>query len=210
MRCPECNEARLAFTRKTLTRHEYLSKAPSSNHLNNCSYNYDYASYRQLKQYVEAIDIRKIHDKLESALNLLMKNNSSIDKIVKNQTRGNNPFIIKCTDKNVSVYRTIPRKSLNGWLDKDYEGKIFIFYGTVKLKVEQAGETEYFNLLIHTKKADGTWVHKTKVFRGKFQDELDERKVYDIAILGYLDFSYGNTPTIKLAKNNALLYREAF
>lgn len=61
--------------------------------------------------------------------------------------------------------------------------------------------------MIYTKRRDETWGYKTKVFRGRFEDKIDETKEYDIAILGYLDFSHGNTPEIKLVKYNSLLYR---
>ena len=91
------------------------------------------------------------------------------------------------------------------WLDKEYESKVFIFYGKVKLKVEPF--KKFFRLLIYTKRKDETWGYKTKVFRGGFEDEIEENKEYDIAILGYLDFSYGRTPEIKTVKFNSLLYR---
>lgn len=61
--------------------------------------------------------------------------------------------------------------------------------------------------MIYTKRRDETWGYKAKVFRGRFEDKIDDTKEYDIAILGYLDFSYGNTPEIKLVKYNSLLYR---
>lgn len=56
MRCPECKEARLAFTHKTSKNREYLSKEPTSNHLDNCSYNYDYATKKQIIEYVKTIN----------------------------------------------------------------------------------------------------------------------------------------------------------
>lgn len=205
MRCPECKEARLAFTHKTSKNREYLSKEPTSNHLDNCSYNYDYASKKQIIEYVETMNDNQIRDKLESALNMLMNRDTSKDININSQAQRDNPLIIKSSNGGNSIQRTIPRKSLSLWLDKEYEGKVFIFYGKVKLKVEPF--KEFFRLLIYTKRKDETWGYKTKVFRGRFEDEIDETKEYDIAILGYLDFSYGNTPEIKLVKYNSLLYR---
>ena len=217
MRCPECKEARLAFTHKTSKKREYLSKEPSSSHLENCSYNYDYASKKQILEYVETINDAQILDKLESALNMLMNRETSTDININSQAQRDNPLIIKSSNGKNSIQRTIPRKSLNTWLVKEYEGKIFIFYGKVKLKVEpvkqvnQEGQVdpfkEFFRLLIYTKRRDETWGYKTKVFRGRLEDKIDETKEYDIAILGYLDFSFGNTPEIKMVKFNSLLYR---
>lgn len=205
MRCPECKEAILSFTRKTSSRREYLSKEPSSSHLDNCSYNYNYASKKQIIEYVETMNDAQIQDKLESALNMLINRETSTDTNINSQAQRDNPLIIKSSNGGNSIQRTIPRKSLSLWLDKEYEGKVFIFYGKVKLKVEPF--KEFFRLLIYTKRKDETWGYKTKVFRGRFEDEIDENKEYDIAILGYLDFSYGRTPEIKTIKFNSLLYR---
>ncbi len=205
MRCPECKEARLSFTHKTSKKREYLSKEPSSSHLDNCSYNYDYASKKQIIEYVETMNDAQIQDKLESALNMLINREISTDININSQVHRDNPLIIKSSNGGNSIQRTIPRKSLSLWLDKEYESKVFIFYGKVKLKVEPF--KEFFRLLIYTKRKDETWGYKTKVFRGGFEDEIDENKEYDIAILGYLDFSYGRTPEIKTVKFNSLLYR---
>ena len=217
MRCPECKEAFLSFTRKTSRCREYLSKEPSSSHLDNCSYNYDYASKKQIIEYVETMNDNQIRDKLESALNMLMNRDTSKDININSQAQRDNPLIIKSSNGGNSIQRTIPRKSLSMWLDKEYEGKVFIFYGKVKLKVElvkqaeQEGQVkpseEFFKLLIYTKRREDTWGYQTKVFRGRFEDKIDETKEYDIAILGHLDFSHGKTPEIKLVKYNSLLYR---
>lgn len=205
MRCPECKEARLAFTHKTSKNREYLSKEPTSNHLDNCSYNYDYATKKQIIEYVKTINEDQIQDKLKSALNMLMNRDTSTDIKINSQAQRDNPLIIKSSNGGNSIQRTIPRKSLSMWLDKKYEGKVFIFYGKVKFEVEPF--KEFFKLVISTKRRDETWGYKTKVFRGRFEDKIDDTKEYDIAILGYLDFSYGNTPEIKLVKYNSLLYR---
>lgn len=205
MRCPECEKAILSFTSKTSRRREYLSKKPSSSHLDNCSYNHNYASKKQIIEYVETMNDAQIQDKLESALNMLINRETSTDININSQAQRDNTLVIKSSNGGNSIQLTIPRKSLSLWLDKEYEGKVFIFYGKVKLKVEPF--KEFFRLLIYTKRKDETWGYKTKVFRGRFEDKIDENKEYDIAILGYLDFSYGSTPEIKTVKFNSLLYR---
>lgn len=205
MRCPECKAAILSFTHRTSRCCEYLSKEPSSSHLDNCSYKNDYASKKQIIEYVETMNDNQIQDKLESALNILMNRDISTNISIESQKQTDNPLVIKSSNGGNSIQRTIPRKSLNTWLDKEYEGKVFIFYGKVKLKVKPS--KEFFILLIDTKRRDGTWGYKTKVFRGRFEDKIEETKEYDIAILGYLDFSYRGTPEIKTVKFNSLLYR---
>lgn len=136
MKCPERKEAFLSFTRKTSRCCEYLSKEPSSRHLDNCSYIYDYASKKQIIEYVETINEDQIQDKLESALNMLMNRYTSTDININSQAQNDNPLIIKSFNGGNSIQRTIPRKSLSMWLDKEYKGKVFIFYGKVKLRVE--------------------------------------------------------------------------
>lgn len=207
MRCPECKEARLGFTHKTSKKREYLSKEPSSSHLDNCSYNYDYASKKKIIEYVKTMSNNQIQDKLESALNILMNRDTSKDININSQAQRDNPLTIKSSNGGNSIQRTIPRMSLSMRLDEEYEGKVFIFYGKVKLKVEPFKDKEFFKLLIYTKRKDETWGYKTKVFRRRFEDKIDETKEYDIAILGYLDFSHGSTPEIKTVKFNSLLYR---
>lgn len=207
MRCPECKEARLGFTHKTSKKREYLSKEPSSSHLDNCSYNYDYASKKKIIEYVKTMSDNQIQDKLESALNILMNRDTSKDININSQAQRDNPLTIKSSNGGNSIQRTIPRMSLSMRLDEEYEGKVFIFYGKVKLKVEPFKDKEFFKLLIYTKRKDETWGYKTKVFRRRFEDKIDETKEYDIAILGYLDFSHGSTPEIKTVKFNSLLYR---
>ncbi|MCT7841640.1 MAG: hypothetical protein N4Q43_07120, partial [Lactobacillus crispatus] len=142
MRCPECKEARLAFTHKTSKNREYLSKEPTSNHLDNCSYNYDYATKKQIIEYVKTINEDQIQDKLESALNMLMNRDTSTDIKINSHTQRDNPLIIKSSNGGNSIQRTIPRKSFSMRLDKEYEGKVFIFYGKVKLKVEPVKQAE--------------------------------------------------------------------
>lgn len=205
MRCPECKEARLAFTHKTSKKREYLSKEPSSDHLDNCSYNYDYASKKQIIEYVKTMSDNQIQDKLESALNILMNRDTSKDININSQAQRDNPLTIKSSNGGNSIQRTIPRMSLSMWLDKKDEGTVFIFYGKVKFKVKLF--KKFFRLSIYTKRRDGTWVYKTKIFCKKFEHKIDENKEYDIAILGYLDFSYGSTPKIKTVKFSSLLYR---
>ena len=86
-----------------------------------------------------------------------------------------------------------------------------IFYGKVKLCVEKfeskKDKEEYYRLKIYTKKKNGSWVYKSEVFRGKQEDIIQEDRVYEIAMFGHLDFTYSNSPKVKLETKDALLYR---
>lgn len=210
MRCPECWKAELSFTHKTFNKSEYLSKIPTSNHKEYCSYINEYATKKQIQKFVKTLNEKQVHDRLESALNMLLRTKKiEFDDLNKMESKEKkNPFVIKCDDK-PTVRRTIPRKSLNMWFDKEYNGEIFIFYGRVKLKIQtkMSEGKEYYSLIIRTKKSNGVWDYKTQVFRGVLKDEIDEDREYDIAILGELTFWNEKHPQIRLEKKNYILYR---
>ena len=210
LRCPECRKAELAFTHKTSARREYLSKIPSSNHLDGCSYINDYANKTELSDFIKGLDRKKLRDRLEATLNMLLSLSAEKNPC-KSIIKDNNPFVININSKNTVVSRSIPRKSLNLYLDKDLENQTFIFYGKVKLCVEKfeskKDKEEYYRLKIYTKKKNGSWVYKSEVFRGKQEDIIQEDRVYEIAMFGHLDFTYSNSPKIKLETKDALLYR---
>lgn len=210
LRCPECREAELAFTHKTSSRREYLSKIPSSNHLDGCSYIYDYANETELSAFIKGLNRKKLRDRLEAVLNMLASLTDEKNPC-KSIIKGNNPFVIYTNSKNTVVSRSIPRKSLNLYLEKDLENRTFIFYGKVKLCVEKfeskKDKEEYYRLKIYTNKKDGSWVYKSEVFRGKQEDIIQKGRVYEIAMFGHLDFTYSKSPQIKLETKDALLYR---
>lgn len=191
MFCPECCNAELSFTHKTDRNREYFSKLPTSNHLNGCSYIYLYGSKRVVTEYCNHLTEQQINDKLEAALNILMRKHVNRNEPI-NVLEKDNPFIaIKEEHNNTHRYYAIPRKSLNCWLDKDLGTDPYIFYGKVKLKVktreiENKGEVNY--LQIYTKNRDGEWKFKVSITRWGYKDNIDEDQIYDIAVLGYLNF----------------------
>lgn len=191
MYCPECYNAELSFTHQTSRCREYFSKLPTSDHLNGCSYNYPYGSKRVITEYFNHLTEQQINDKLESALNILMRIHVDRNNPV-NLLGQNNPFVaIKEEPNNVHRYYAIPRKSLNCWLDKDLGTDPYIFYGKVKLKVKtykNDGKEDINYLQIYTKNKDGEWKFKTSITRWGYKDNIDENQIYDIAILGYLNF----------------------
>lgn len=191
MYCPECYHAELSFTHKTSRSSEYFSKLPSSNHLNGCSYNYPYGSKKIITEYCNHLTEQQIGDKLEAALNILMRKHIDRNNH-KNIPEKDNPFIaIKKEHNNTYRRYAIPRKSLNCWLDKDLGTDPYIFYGNVKLKVktiETKDKEEVNYLQIYTRNRDGEWKFKSSITRWGYKDNIDENQVYDIAVLGCLNF----------------------
>lgn len=206
MFCPECKQAELSFTHKTSNRRAYLSKLPSSNHLDYCSYNYEYASNKLTKEYISSLSDNQINDKLESVLNSILGRKKGDSTIKDMKSLSNNPFLIE--DKinySKSKYKVIPRKSLNTWIDKSEDNKIYLFYGRVKLEVEEINGKGYYNLLIKVRK-NKSWKYKIKVFRAKIKDNVDIDIIYDIAIFGHVEF-YNGYPQIKTEKLNSIKFR---
>lgn len=204
--CPECKEAKLSFTHQTSVNRAYLSKLPSSSHNKDCSYNYEYATNEQVLKYITSLSGEKLKDKLESVLNKMLYSDKKENRNL-NTEKKENPFIIteKNNIDNKRTYKSIRKKSLNSQISKEDEGKIFLFYGRVKLEVKKVKE-EYYNLILKTK--EGTeWRKKTQVFRARKEDKIDENLIYDIAILGHIEF-YRNNPQIKSEKLDSILIRE--
>ena len=107
MYCPECKKAVLTFWRKSSKKRAHLKRIPSSSHLEECSYNYEYASSKRVKEYVDSLAYDEIQDKLNSILNMLCKKSkasgsNSIDGDGV-QSKEQNPMIIVERKENVDV-----------------------------------------------------------------------------------------------------------
>ena len=209
MLCPECRRARLRFTHKTSERRAFLSTLPTSYHEEGCSYNYDLASNRAVKQFVATLTEKQVHDRLEAMLNKMLprdrRNNENAVSAEKE-----NPLVINIGARtHQSNRRAIRRKSMNGWFDKADEDNMFLFYGKVRLSVEEreTKKGKRYILIVKTKRGE-EWIRKTSIFRGMAQDVIDENTTYDLAVLGHLEF-YKNFPQIVTESFAAILYREA-
>lgn len=218
MYCPECREALLSFVHKTSKKRAHLRRNSSSQHGIECSYNYEYASSKRVKKYVDSLTYNEIQDKLNSIFNMLCKEHKTKGKIAKNgsesQVRGQNPMLIP--EGNSSVLRALRRKKLNTWIDKSDGEDFSVFYGKVKLGVKEktkldknTGETYTFYLLdILTQNKQGEWKYRTSIYRGSKKDEVSAEAIYNIVIIGCLNFNF-NPFTIKLANRDAIRYQEA-
>lgn len=209
MLCPECKKAKLSFTHRTSGKRAYLSTFPTSNHEEGCSYNYDLASNRAVKQFVATLTPEQVHDRLEAMLNKLLPGAIRDNKNAFNDEK-ENPLVINIGARtHQSNRRAIRRKSMNGWFDKADEDNMFLFYGKVRLSVEEreTKKGKRYILIVKTKRGE-EWIRKTSIFRGMAQDVIDENTTYDLAVLGHLEF-YKNFPQIVTESFTSILYREA-
>ena len=209
MLCPECKKAKLRFTHKTSERRAFLSTLPTSNHEVGCSYNYDLASNRAVKQFVATLTDEQVHDKLEAMLNTMLPRDRRDNENAVNAEQ-QNPFVIDIGARNHQPNRrAIPRKSMNRWFDKADENNMFLFYGKVRLSVEEreTKKGKRYILIVKTKRGE-EWIRKTSIFRGMAQDAIDENTTYDLAVLGHLEF-YNDFPQIVTESFTSILYREA-
>lgn len=209
MLCPECKKAKLRFTHKTSEKRAFLSTLPTSNHEEGCSYNYDLASNRAVKQFVATLTDEQVHDKLEAMLNTMLPRDRRDNENAVNAEQ-QNPFVIDIGARNHQPNRrAIPRKSMNRWFDKADENNMFLFYGKVRLSVEEreTKKGKRYILIVKTKRGE-EWIRKTSIFRGMAQDAIDENTTYDLAVLGHLEF-YNDFPQIVTESFTSILYREA-
>lgn len=207
--CPECKKAELSFTRQTSSRRAFLSKIPSSDHAEDCLFKNDYATNNEIRQYTKTLNNQQIQDKLESALNQLLPKKVKEDNVASNAIKVHPLVIIKNDKKGSSIKKVIPRKSINSWFDKSEENNLFVFYGKVKLEIQEI-ETEkgkFFRLIVKTKKKN-QWKKKTSIFRGTIRDNICEENIYDIAVIGEIEF-YKNFPQIKTITSHSIMYRKS-
>ncbi len=208
MFCPECQKAELSFTRKTYLKRAFLSKLPTSNHEEGCSYIHDYATKNEVKQFIDSLNSRQIQDRLETVINSLTR--AKNDKNIKsNKSNTQNPFIIEVKNRNNNrTYKSIPRKSLNSSFKKEEQDNIYIFYGTVKLTakefVSKKGKT-FYKLLIYIKR-NNQWKYKTQIFRNNIQDDIDSNLEYYIAAFGNINF-YNKKPQIRIETPTSIMFR---
>lgn len=218
MRCPECRSAALLFVPETSMRRAYLRATKLEAHLENCSFNYEYASRRSIKEYVDSLPYHQVQDKLNSMMNMLCKTN--VEKKEDSNTLNtvkkveNHPMLIPEKKRETTSLKALRRKSLAGWIDKTDGTDLYTFYGKVKLSVEEKRKSDneekeysYYLLKLRTKNKKGEWKYRTSIYRGGKKDDIDEEKVYHIVLIGNLNFKY-RWWKIDLVHRNALKFRE--
>ncbi len=219
MYCPECRKAILAFWHKSSKRRAHLKRIPSSSHRETCSYNYEYASSKKVKEYVDSLTYNEIQDKLNSIINMLCKQRKSdIGKTMVGDvgiSKEQNPMLIVERKENTDVLRALRRKRLNTWIDQSDGEDFSVFYGKVKLGIrektkvnESTGEPYTFYFLdIFTQNKQGEWKYRTNIYRGSIKDEINKEAVYNIVMIGCLNFKF-RPFTIDLANRDAIKFQE--
>jgi len=219
MFCPECEEAKLSFVHQTSKRRAHLRRNSSSKHKDGCSYNYDYASRKKVQGYVNSLSYGEIQDKLNAIMNMLCKDHkkksSESDTKDDSPIKAQNPMLIHETTNNGDVLKALRRKRLNAWIDESDGNDLCVFYGKVKLKIEEkekidksSKDSYKYNLLkIYTQNKKGEWKFRTSLYRGVIKDIINENAIYNIVMIGHLYFKF-KPFTIELANKNALKYRE--
>lgn len=220
MICPECKQAKLFFVHKSFNRRAHLKKYPSENHDKECSFNYEYASKRTVKKYVDSLSYDQIQDKLNSIMNMLCKKHvfsSGVNGTSNTcSKKSENPMLIIEKKKETEILKALRRKKLNGWIDKTDGEDFCVFYGKVKLQVSEKTKEgdapedtyKYYLLQIYTQNKKGEWKFRTNIYRGSTKDPVDEESVYNIVLIGNLDFNF-KPFTIKLANRNAIKYKKS-
>lgn len=216
MLCPECHKAELIFVHKTSNRRQHLRKTQSSQHEKDCSYNFDYAPSKVIRNYFDNLTSEQIQDKINSAMYSLFEetlHNSNTDRIniVKNEE---SPFLLINDEKEIKNYKSVRRKSLRGSIEEKDRNDIFLFYGKVKLSVNQKekinvkGEKSFFYFLdVKVRDKNDKWEFKASVYRGSIKDKIDEKKEYNIVMIGNLKSKY-DWWSIDLIKKEAIQYKE--
>lgn len=199
MMCPECQKAELTFVHKSSNRRAHLKKIPSANHLENCSYIYEYAPKKLVKTFVDNLSYNQIQDRLNAIMNMLFNNNGrhNIDNDNANNRRAeDNPFLIPNRNNEQIEFKALRRKRLAGWIDESDGTGLYLFYGKAKLSVEQKVKTDkdgkkysYHFLKIKLKNKKGEWKDRTSIYRGSINDKVDKQAVYQIALIGNLKFN---------------------
>ncbi len=171
--CPECKNAELYFVHKTSKARAHLRRCPTSNHEERCSYNYLYASKKQAMEIINSLTYYQIQDKLASMINMLCKEPKK-----KKNPIGNG------ADR---------RKKINAWIDVEDRNELFVFYGQVKLDVEEKiSEKEgkapftYYCLKVYNQNKAGELIFRTSLYRGKMKDDVSVGDLYYIAIIGQI------------------------
>ncbi|MBP3277017.1 hypothetical protein [Kandleria sp.] len=207
MFCPECKKAELRFTHKTNKKRAYLSKIPLSEHAKDCIFKNGYASNSEIIQFVDNLSKEKVQDRLEATLNQLLPKKVKEGHDASNEFK-DNPLIIEINNKkDTSIRKLIPKKSINSWFDKSEESKVFIFYGHVKLENKKVRTRDgiCYELIVKTKQQN-EWKKKTSIFRNRNKDDIDTERIYDIAVLGKIEF-YKNFPQIKTLDFDYIKFR---
>ena len=210
MFCPECRQAELSYVPKTSQRRAHLKRKTSSKHTNWCSYQFDYASKEYIEEYFKNLRDDQIKDKLDAMMRSLFLKKEYLPQtpIALGDSNDENPVVLTRMVERQVHHKSLRRKGFEKWLDKELEDELHLFYGKVRLSISEwhneQGYTLYF-LNIFCKDSNREWKKKASIYLGnKVLLKVEEDADYDLVAIGYLDFSKGFPPKLKLASRQAL------
>lgn len=138
--CPECRHAELAYVSKSPSRRSYLRATDVSTHVGGCSYKYEQAAAKVIKEYFNRLSDRQIENKLHAMLDKLNKPATIGGGAGKRQKENDeNPLLLDNGDignPKSSVRKSIPQRNLKFPLKKEDAELICLFYGDVYLSLE--------------------------------------------------------------------------
>ena len=210
MFCPECKQAELSYIPKTSQRRAHLKRKTSSKHTNWCSYQFDYASKEYIEEYFKNLRDDQIKDKLDAMMRSLFLKKEYLPQtpIALGDSNDENPVVLTRMVERQVHHKSLRRKGFEKWLDKELEDELHLFYGKVRLSISEwhneQGYTLYF-LNIFCKDSNREWKKKASIYLGnKVLLKVEEDADYYLVAIGYLDFSKGFPPKLKLASRQAL------
>ena len=196
--CPECEEARLKFTRAPYFRRAFLSTKQeaigmTNKHASNCSHAYERASKRVICEHYDNLTSSQIKDKLNAAINRFLRQRQDRRGERRFTNIEDNPAIINTKDRTNCKHLSIPTKSFSRfesiWEDEDAYGVPILFYGRVRLCAEQRemtvrGKPMICNFLcVH----DADTMSEIRCFnRFENQDIIELDAVYYVAMIAVL------------------------
>lgn len=139
MFCPEYRQAELFYVPKTSIRRAHLKRKTSSKHTNSCSYQFDYASKKYMEEYFKNLRDDQIKDKLDAMMRSLFFKKEHVvqTSVVQGVSQEENPLVLKREIKKQVHRKTLRRKSIEKWLDKEIENELHLFYGKVRLSISE-------------------------------------------------------------------------
>ena len=139
MFCPECRQAELSYVPKTSQRRAHLKRKTSSKHTNGCSYQFDYASKKYIEEYFKNLRDDQIKDKLDAMMRSLFFKKEYLPQtaIDRGDFSDENPLVLTRKIERQVHHKTLRRKSIEKWLDKELEDELHLFYGKVRLSISE-------------------------------------------------------------------------
>lgn len=199
--CPECQLAKLTFvhTEKGF----YLRTHKNAQHLDGCYYNFEHIDTKSATEFFQSLSKEQAQSKLASMMRYLLgnKNNTSVSNKI--DTVQDNPLLIEQKEKTntqIKTRKSLRKQKLTGYIDESIAGDLHIFYGDVKLSVEEyksKNNNQYYKLIIQTKNKRGEWRYRTSLYRGKTKDDIDVNAIYKIVFIGVANFKENSEKTGK-------------